>query len=114
MEERLKIAQHNKERAYLLHDDYTGKDLLVWGELMELVRGVNYIMEVYNDIEGFTSDNVLRTLIKVFEIERLRGISDNSFSVDSFIRENVYDILTRELDNSQLDKGGVTPTFILF
>ena len=95
MEEAIK----NKEKAYFIQDDYGNEELIVQGELMELVRGVNYIMRFYDDIEGMTSDNILKTIIKVFEIERLRGIGDNSFSVDSFIRENVFDILTRELDN---------------
>ena len=95
MEEAIK----NKEKAYFIHDDYGNEELIVQGELMELVRGVNYIMRFYEDIEGMTSDNILKTIIKVLEIERLRGIGDNSFSVDSFIRENVFDILTRELDN---------------
>ena len=95
MEEAIK----NKEKAYFIQDDYGNEELIVQGDLMELVRGVNYIMRFYNDIEGMTSDNILKTIIKVLEIERLRGIGDNSFSVDSFIRENVFDILTRELDN---------------
>jgi len=95
MEEAIK----NKEKAYFIQDDYGNEQLIVQGELMELVRGVNYIMRFYDDIEGMTSDNILKTIIKVLEIERLRGIGDNSFSVDSFIRENVFDILTRELDN---------------
>lgn len=89
-----------KERAYFITDELQGnKDLLVWGDLMELVRGVNYIMEFYNDVEGFTSDNILRTLLKVLEIERLRGTSGSMQNIDSFVREQVFDILTRELDN---------------
>ena len=95
MEEAIK----NKEKAYFIQDDYGNEQLIVQGELMELVRGVNYIMRFYEDIEGMTSDNILKNIIKVLEIERLRGIGDDSFSVDSFIRENVFDILTRELDN---------------
>jgi len=89
-----------KQRAYFIQDELQGnKDLLVWGDLMELVRGVNYIMEFYNDIEGFTSDNVLRTILKVLEIERLRGTSGSIDNIDSYVREQVFDILTRELDN---------------
>ena len=89
-----------KQRAYFIQDELQGnKDLLVWGDLMELVRGVNYIMEFYNDIEGFTSDNVLRTLLKVLEIERLRGTSGSIDNIDSYVREQEFDILTRELDN---------------
>ena len=94
-----KTVKLNKIKSYFVYDDSTGEELEIQGELMELVRGVNYVMSCYKDTEGFTSDNVLKTIIKVLEIERLRGIGDNSFSVDSFIRENVFDILTRELDN---------------
>lgn len=99
-EEANKEYLRKKERAYFITDELQGnKDLLVWGDLMELVRGVNYIMEVYNDVEGFTSDNVLRTLLKVLEIERLRGTSGSMQNIDSYVREQVFDILTRELDN---------------
>ena len=98
-EEAMKIAMENRNKEYYIHDDYGNEKLIVQGELMELVRGVNYILNFYGEIEGMTSDNILKTIIKVLEIERLRGIGDNSFSVDSFIRENVFDILTRELDN---------------
>jgi|TARA_B100000902_G_C26963485_1_gene741691 hypothetical protein len=94
-----KLIQLNQNKSYFVTDDSTGEELEIQGELMELVRGVNYVMNFYKDTEGFTSDSVLKTIIKVLEIERLRGIGDNSFSVDSFIRENVFDILTRELDN---------------
>ena len=95
MEEAIK----NKEKAYFIQDDYGNEELIVQGELMELVRGVNYIMGFYKDIEGMTSDNILKTIIKVLEVERLRGFGNDSFSVDSIVRENVYDILMRELDN---------------
>lgn len=99
-EEQQKEYLRKKERAYFIKDELQGdKDLLVWGDLMELVRGVNYIMEFYNDIEGFTSNNVLRTLLKVLEIERLRGTSGSIQNIDSFVREQVFEILTRELDN---------------
>jgi len=94
-----KLIQLNQNKSYFVTDDSTGEELEIQGELMELVRGVNYVMNFYKDTEGFTSDSVLKTIIKVLEIERLRSIGDNSFSVDSFIRENVFDILTRELDN---------------
>ena len=98
-EEAMKIALQNRDKAYYIHDDYGNNKLIVQGELMELVRGVNYIMDVYKDIEGMTSDNILKTIIKVLEVERLRGFGNDSFSVDSIVRENVYDILMRELDN---------------
>ena len=115
-EEAMKIAMENRNKAYYIHDDYGNEELIVQGELMELVRGVNYIMRVYEDIEGMTSDNILKSIIKVLVIERLRVIVDNSFSVDSFIRENVYHILMRELDNqesnAQIKKGSFGSLFL--
>ena len=98
-EKAMKIAMENRDKAYYINDDYGNNELIVQGELMELVRGVNYIMRFYEDIEGMTSDNILKTIIKVLEVERLRGFGNDSFSVDSVVRENVFDILTRELDN---------------
>lgn len=86
-------------KTYTIYDDFYGREVIVQGDLMELVRGVNYIANFYNDIEGFTFDNVLRTLLKVLEIERLRGTSGDIRNIDSFVREQVFDILTRELDN---------------
>ncbi len=99
-EQRIKEYLRKKERAYFIKDELQGdKDLLVWGDLMELVRGVNYIMEFYNDIEGFDSNHLLKALLNAYKIERLRGIGEQSFSVDSFLRESVFDIITRQLDN---------------
>lgn len=86
-------------KTYTIYDDLYDKEIIVQGDLMELVRGVNYIANFYNDIEGFTFDNILRTLLKVLEIERLRGTSGDIRNIDSFVREQVFDILTRELDN---------------
>ena len=43
MEEAIK----NKEKAYFIQDDYGNEELIVQGELMELVRGVNYIIRFY-------------------------------------------------------------------
>ena len=99
-EKQQKEYLRKRNKAYFITDEsYGNKDLLVQGDLMELVRGVNYIMDFYKDIEGFTSDNVLRTLLKVLEIERLRGTAGSIQNIDSFVREQVFDILTRELDN---------------
>ena len=99
-EEAKKEYIRKKERAYWITDELQGKTLIVQGDLMELVRGVNYITDFYSNVEGFTSDNVLRTLLKVLEIERLRGTSGDIQNIDSFVREQVFDILTRELDNA--------------
>ena len=79
--------------------------LAIEGDLKGLVDGVHYIQEFYSDKVGFTQDRILQALIKVMEIERLRGFNDkrgvyHDFSnVDSFVREQVFELITRELDN---------------
>ena len=78
----------------------TGEILNIEGELLNLVEGVNYIENVYYDQKGFTQDNILKAVFKVLEIERLRGIWDGTYNVDSFIRENVFDIISREMENA--------------
>jgi len=78
----------------------TGEILNIEGELLNLVEGVNYIENVYYDQKGFTQDNILKAVFKVLEIERLRGIWDGTYNIDSFIRENVFDIISREMEKA--------------
>ena len=80
------------------------EDFKVEGDLLSLIEGVAYIQEVYKEYEGFTQDKILETIIKVLDIERLRGIDNKRYyydfyNIDSFVREQVFDIITRELDN---------------
>jgi hypothetical protein len=80
------------------------EDFKVEGDLLSLIEGVAYIQEVYKEYEGFTQDKILETIIKVLDIERLRGIDNKNYyysfyNIDSFVREQVFDIITRELDN---------------
>ena len=80
------------------------EDFKVEGDLLSLIEGVAYIQEVYKEYEGFTQDKILETIIKVLDIERLRGIDNKTYyysfyNIDSFVREQVFDIITRELDN---------------
>tara|TARA_A100001011_G_C13918517_1_gene678112 strand:- start:59 stop:346 length:288 start_codon:yes stop_codon:yes gene_type:complete len=80
------------------------EDFKVEGDLLSLIEGVAYIQEVYKEYEGFTQDKILETIIKVLDIERLRGIDNKKYyysfyNIDSFVREQVFDIITRELDN---------------
>ena len=80
------------------------EDFKVEGDLLSLIEGVAYIQEVYKGYEGFTQDKILETIIKVLDIERLRGIDNKKYyysfyNIDSFVREQVFDIITRELDN---------------
>ena len=78
----------------------TGQALNIEGELLNLVEGVNYIENAYYDQEGFTQDNILKAVFKVLEIERLRGIWDGTYNIDTFIRENVFDIISREMEKA--------------
>ena len=93
---------------------YKGNTLV--NELKELNEGVEYILEFYNDkqlltkqeIETTTSNGeaeiiarnkILHAIIKVIQIQNLRGFEEGFYSIDSFVREQVFDIITRELDN---------------
>ena len=76
----------------------------VEGDLLSLIEGVAYIQNCYKEYEGFTQDKILETIIKVLDIERLRGIHNvryyyNFYNIDTIVREQVFDIITRELDN---------------
>ena len=80
------------------------EDFEVEGDLLSLITGVAYIQNFYKEYEGFTQDKILETIIKVLDIERLRGIDNKRYyygfyNTDSFVREQVFDIITRELDN---------------
>ena len=80
------------------------EDFEVESDLLSLITGVAYIQNFYKEYEGFTQDKILETIIKVLDIERLRGIDNKRYyysfyNIDSFVREQVFDIITRELDN---------------
>lgn len=96
MEERVEIARHNKNKDYFVHDDLYNKTTRIQGDLMDLVRGVNYICDFYRGKKGFTQDKVLAAILKVMEIQRLRGFNETFYDIDSFIREQVFEIITRE------------------
>ena len=85
-------------------------------ELEVLGEGEEYILEFYKDkqlltkqeIETTTSNGeaeiiarnkILHAIIKVIQIQNLRGFEQGFYSIDSFVREEVFDIITRELDN---------------
>ena len=89
----------------------------IWvSELELLTGGVEYILEFYKDkqlltkqeIETTTSNGeaeiiarnkILHAIIKVIQIQNLRGFDQGFDCIDSFVREEVFDIITRELDN---------------
>ena len=80
------------------------EDFEVEVDLLSLITGVAYIQNFYKEYEGFTQDKILETIIKVLDIDRLRGIHNvryyyNFYNIDTIVREQVFDIITRELDN---------------
>ena len=84
--------------------NYDLSNFKVEGDLLSLIEGVAYIQNCYKKYEGFTQDKILETIIRVLDIERLRGIDNKKYyysfyNIDSFVREQVFDIITRELDN---------------
>lgn len=84
--------------------NYDLSNFKVEGDLLSLIEGVAYIQNFYKEYKGFTQDKILETIIKVLDIERLRGIDNEEYyysfyNIDSFVREQVFDIITRELDN---------------
>ena len=90
-----KTVKLNQIKSYFVHDDKANKELEIQGTLMELVRGVNYIQEFYKDNENWDQTTILSAVLKVAQVEKLKW--DNDFtSVDSFFREQVYEILTQD------------------
>jgi hypothetical protein len=83
--------------------NYDLSNFKVEGDLLSLIEGVAYIQNFYKEYEGFTQDKILETIIKVLDIERLQAFHSvgyyNNFSIDSLVREQVFAIITRELDN---------------
>jgi len=92
------------------------EDNTLVNELDQLNEGVEYILEFYKDkqlltkqeVENITSNGeaeiiarnkILHAIIKVIQIQNLRGFEQGFYSIDSFVREEVFDIITRELDN---------------
>jgi hypothetical protein len=88
-------AIRNRTKSYFVTDEMTGQDLEIQGTLMEIVRGVNYIQEFYKDDQEWSQTTILNAVLKVAQIEKLKW--DNDFtSVDSFFREQVYEILKQD------------------
>ena len=89
----------NKNKVEVINPR-TNEELMLENDLLDLVEGINYICDFYRNKKGFDQNKVLDTFIKVREIERLRGFNTSqSFSIDSFSREQVFELVTREMDN---------------
>ena len=90
-----KKVELNQNKSYFVNDDSTGEELEVQGTLMEIVRGVNYIQEFYKDDHEWSQTTILNAVLRVAQIEKLKWNNDFT-SIDSFFREQVYEILMRE------------------
>ena len=89
----------NKDRVEVINPR-TNEVMILENDLLDLVEGINYICDFYRNKKGFDQNKVLDTFIKVREIERLRGFNTSqSFSIDSVSREQVFELVTREMDN---------------
>jgi len=90
-----KKVELNQNKSYFVNDDSTGEELEVQGTLMEIVRGVNYIQSFYKDDHEWSQTEILSAVLRVAQVEKLKW--NNEFEgVDSFFREQVYEILMRE------------------
>lgn len=81
---------------------YNLGDFQVEGDLLDLIEGVAYIQNFYQEDydEPFSQNQILNALLRVLEIERLRGTLGNINNIDSFVREQVHDILLRDRERS--------------
>lgn len=87
-----KLVELNQNKSYFVTDESTGAELEIQGTLMGMVRGVNYIQDFYENDHKWSQTEILNAVLKVAQIEKLKW--DNDFlSVDSFFREQVYEIL---------------------
>jgi hypothetical protein len=89
------IVERNQNKSYFVTDDSTKKELEIQGALMQMVRGVNYIQSFYKDDHEWSQTEILSAVLRVAQVEKLKW--NNEFEgVDSFFREQVYEILMRE------------------
>ena len=88
-------AISNRTKSYFVTDEMTGQELEIQGTLMEIVRGVNYIQEFYKNDREWSQTTILSAVFKVAQIEKLKWNND-FLSIDSFFREQVYEILTQD------------------
>ena len=70
-------------------------------QLHGMIQGVNYIMSYYEDLHGWklTQDEVFNALLDVMQIERLQRHDQDFNNVDSYVREQVFELIRRDRDN---------------
>ena len=71
-------------------------------QLHGLIQGVNYIISYYQDLHGWklTQDEVFNALLDVIQIERLQRHDQDLNNVDSYVREQVFELIRRDRDNT--------------
>tara|TARA_R100001510_G_C7463404_1_gene82939 strand:- start:68 stop:337 length:270 start_codon:yes stop_codon:yes gene_type:complete len=70
-------------------------------QLHGMIQGVNYIISYYEDLHGWklTQDEVFNALLDVMQIERLQRHDQDFNNVDSYVREQVFELIRRDRDN---------------
>jgi len=65
------------------------------GQLHGLIQGVNYIMSYYKDVCGIILEekDVLAGILAVVQIQKIKNRPEDFLSIDSFIREKVYEFI---------------------
>tara|TARA_B100001057_G_C22603663_1_gene853808 strand:+ start:587 stop:856 length:270 start_codon:yes stop_codon:yes gene_type:complete len=70
-------------------------------QLHGLIQGVNYIVSYYQELQGIklTQDEVFNAILDVIQIEKLQRHDQDFSNVDSFVREQVFELIRRDRDN---------------
>ena len=70
-------------------------------QLHGLIQGVNYITSYYQELQGInlTQDEVFNAILDVIQIERLQRHNQDLNNIDSFVREQVFELIRRDRDN---------------
>ena len=70
-------------------------------QLEGLINGVEYIINYYDELHGWklSSDEVFNAILDVIHIERLLRHDQDFTNIDSFVREQVFELIRRDRDN---------------
>ena len=70
-------------------------------QLEGLINGVEYIINYYDELQGIqlSSDEVFNAILDVMQIERLQRHDQDFTNIDSFVREQVFELIRRDRDN---------------
>ena len=70
-------------------------------QLHGLIQGVNYIISYYESLHGWKlkQDEVFNAILDVIQIERLQRHDQDFNNIDSYVREEVFELIRRDRDN---------------